>query len=56
MNDEKIIKMLKLGISIRKIAKELGMPHTTLQYQVQNNKKYRLAWNRYKSMVEGMFK
>lgn len=51
-----IIERLRGGASIRRIAKELGMPHTTLQYQVQHNKKYRLAWNSYKTRLEGMFK
>lgn len=51
-----IIDLLNEGASIRRIAKKLKVPHTTLSYQIHHNKKYELAWNRYKTRLEGMFK
>lgn len=55
MNEDKILKALKKGISPKRISDETGIALRTLWYRIEHDKEYKMAYEYYKTWVDNYF-
>ena len=55
MNKKLIIKALKHGVPIRRIAKEVGKNERAIWRYIKKDKEMQFAMNQYKAFVDNLF-
>ena len=55
MTQDIIEKALRMGVPIRRIAKEVGVHERTLWRWLDTNPKYRQAYEYYKTLIDNLF-